>query len=53
MIEVGDVIDYGFYINIKVIDMDDLYYYLEDKAGNKRKSYKFLVDKWITRINKK
>lgn len=51
-IKVGDFINYGFYANIKVVGIDDFYYYLQDKGGNKRKVYKFLVDKWVTSVKR-
>ena len=48
MVKIGDIIDYGFFINLKVIKEDELHYTLEDKDGNTKKVYKELVDKHST-----
>lgn len=48
--EIGDIIKYGFFNNIKVVNKDKLYYTLEDNAGNRRKSYKWLVEKWSKKL---
>ena len=46
MFKIGDVINYGFYANIKVVGEDEEHYILEDKNGNTKKVYKSLVDKY-------
>ena len=45
MFKIGDIIDYGFYTNIKITDIDDKHYILQDSKGNIKKVYIELVDK--------
>ena len=44
--EDGDIIDYGFFKDLKVIKRGRSYYTLEDSSGNKKRVYKRLVDKY-------
>jgi len=44
--KIGDVIDFGFYVNTKVIGMGLTYYILEDKNGNNKCVGIDLVDKY-------
>ena len=46
MFKVGDIIDYSFYNEVKIIDIDELHYILADKQGNKKSVYIELVDKY-------
>ncbi len=46
MFKTNDIIDYGFYTNIKVVGENKYHYILEDKYGSKHMIYKDLVDKY-------
>jgi len=49
--KIGDIIDYGFYANLKIIDTDKKHYILEDKSGNKKKIYIELIDKYWMKVD--
>ena len=44
--KIGDIIDYGFFINIKVIGIGLSHYILEDHNGNVRNRNIDLIDKY-------
>lgn len=46
MFKVGDIINYSFYSNIKVVCEDEECYLMEDKNGNTKKLSKRLVNKY-------
>ncbi len=46
MFKTNDIIDYGFYTNIKVVGENKYHYILEDKYGSKHMIYKDLVNKY-------
>lgn len=43
--QIGDVINYGFMRGLKVVDITDKYYALQDKFGNTENKFKELVEK--------
>lgn len=45
MFKIGDIIDYGFYEDVKIVDIDNEHYHLKDSKGNIKRVYKSLVDK--------
>lgn len=45
MFKIGDIIEYGFYSNVKIVDTDKMHYFLKDSSGNVKKVLKSLVDK--------
>lgn len=42
--KVGDVIDYGFMKELKVVNVTTKYYSLQDKSGNIEEKFKYLVN---------
>ena len=42
--KVGDTIDYGFMKGLKVINVTNKYYSLQDKSGNIEEKFKYLVN---------
>ena len=46
MFKIGDIIDYSFYKNLEVVDIDDIHYTLKDTKGNTRRIYISLIDKY-------
>lgn len=44
-IKVGDIINYSFFVNIKVVAEDSKHFTLEDASGNTKRVYKSLVNK--------
>lgn len=51
--QIGDVIDYGFMSGLKVVDITDKYYALQDKFGNTENKFKTLVEKHGTLVKEK
>ncbi len=49
--KIGDIIDYGFYKSIEIIDTDNKHYILQDKENNEKKVYIDLVDKYAVLSN--
>lgn len=45
MFKVGDKVNYGFYINLKIVDEDENHFILEDKHKNTKKIYKSLINR--------
>lgn len=45
MFNIGDVIDYGFFSNVKIVGKTNEEYILRDKNGNIKKVYRSLIDK--------
>ena len=45
MFKKDDIIDYGFYKELKIVGKDDNCYKLEDKNGNTKKIYIDLIEK--------
>lgn len=45
MFKIGDTIDYGVYVNVKIVNTDKEHYHLKDSSGNIKRVYKTLVDK--------
>ena len=46
MFKVGDIINYSFFTNVKIVAINDSYYTLMDSYGNKKAVYRSLVDKY-------
>lgn len=46
MFSIGDTINYGFYTSLKIVEIEELSYVLKDKAGNRKRVYKDLVNKY-------
>lgn len=46
MFKIGDVINYGFFVNIKIVGEDEEHFILEDKNGNTKKVYKSIINKY-------
>ena len=42
--KVGDIIDYGFMKGLKVVNVTNKYYSLQDKSGNIEEKFKYLVN---------
>lgn len=42
--KIGDVIDYGFMKGLKVVNITNKYYSLQDKSGNIEEKFKYLVN---------
>lgn len=41
-VKVGDVVDYGFYSNVKVIGFDEKHVIMQDSHGTEKKVFKSL-----------
>ncbi len=48
--QIGDLINYGFMSGLKVVDITDKYYLLQDKLGNIENKLKELVEKHGTLV---
>lgn len=48
--QIGDLINYGFMSGLKVVDITDKYYLLQDKLGNVENKLKELVEKHGTLV---
>ena len=46
MFNVGDVVDYRSYEDMKIIDTDEHHYILIDDCDTKKKVYKHLLEKY-------
>lgn len=46
MFNLGDVVDYRSYENLKIIDTDKYHYILLDNDSNTKKVYKHLLEKY-------
>lgn len=42
--KIGDIIDYGFMKGLKVVNITNKYYSLQDKSGNVEEKFKYLVN---------
>ncbi len=42
--KIGDIIDYGFMKGLKIVNITNKYYSLQDKAGNIEEKFKYLVN---------
>lgn len=42
--KIGDIINYGFMKGLKVVNITNKYYSLQDKSGNIEEKYKYLVE---------
>lgn len=42
--KIGDIIDYGFMKGLKVVNITNKYYSLQDKSGNIEEKFKYLVN---------
>ncbi len=49
----GDVINYGVFSNVKVVEVTEKEYILQDSVGNTLKVYRRLVDKYGAFVIKK
>lgn len=45
MFKIGYIIVYGFYANVKIVDIDNEHYHLKDSKGNIKRVHKSLVNK--------
>lgn len=45
MFKVGDMINYGFFTNLKIVGEDEHHFILQDKNGNTKKVFKSLIEK--------
>lgn len=46
-VKVGMIGDYSFYINVKVVEIDNIHITIEDCKGNRKKVYKDLFYKYF------
>lgn len=42
--KIGDILDYGFMKGLKVVNVTNKYYSLQDKSGNVEEKFKYLVN---------
>lgn len=49
-IKVGDIINYVFYSNLKIIGEDKKHFIMQDKYGNEVKIFKTLINKYGQKV---